>query len=326
MRRLAVTDVGQVEARAWPGLVAGLVARASPALIGARTTGGAIALGRFQRGEAVLTDLALEKRPVRRVTGGRALALGEGLVALALALPHRSWLVSEEPEALPLDSLLNRAVRGLLSGLGLLGVGASYFGRDFLTVDGAQAGYLSFEVDRRGVTLVECLLAADAHWWLPEELSSRPPAPLPRGVPGPGMIARLAGRTSAQVVEAVARGYAERFQLQLEGAGGPILPAAPPKVESLALPRASGLVAIPAGSMEARVALEDGRILAARLEGDFLADSVGLERVERDLADARPVLEEILPRLDAIYRDPAHALQGAADLETIARAFVAAAA
>src|SRR3989304_4533020 len=50
---------------------------------------------------------------VRRLTGGRALALGEGYVGISLLLPHRSALFAEDPLALAPFQVANRYVRGL---------------------------------------------------------------------------------------------------------------------------------------------------------------------------------------------------------------------
>src|SRR4029079_16786911 len=72
---------------------------------------------------------------VRRLTGGRALALGEGYLGISLLLPHRSALFAEDPLALAPFQIANRYVRGLLRALKQLGLPAFYPGRDLVTVN-----------------------------------------------------------------------------------------------------------------------------------------------------------------------------------------------
>src|SRR5439155_21399027 len=67
----------------------------------------------------------------RRHTGGRAVAFGDGFVGIALTLPHRSALVAAEPLALAPEQVMNRCVRGILTGLKTAGVAPFYPGRDF---------------------------------------------------------------------------------------------------------------------------------------------------------------------------------------------------
>ena len=56
----------------------------------------------------------------RRKSGGRVAPLGDGYLALALALPHAT-LVAGEPHTVLPGQVLNRAVRGLLGALESLG-------------------------------------------------------------------------------------------------------------------------------------------------------------------------------------------------------------
>lgn len=323
MRRLAGTDLGTVDARAWPRVAAGLLAGGSARLAAARLSGGVVALGRWQDAAVALTGAARAREPVRRVTGGRTVALGEGTFALALALPHRSWLVSDDPRALPAASFLNRAVRVVLGGLARLGVPANYFGRDFVTVDAAQAAYVSFELAPGGAALLEVVLPAEAHWWLPAGLGALPEKPPTRGVPGPATVAGLAGRTSAQLLDAMLAGARERFGVETFASDAPVAPqdvAAPPS-----LPRRSALVDIPAGWAQASVRLDGGTIAEASLTGDFLADSAGIQAVSGRLRGAAPTFEAVGRALDAVYGRTDHALLGIDDLAALARAFVAAA-
>src|SRR5262249_30581118 len=92
------------------------------------------------------------------------------------------------------------------------GIAASYGGRDFVTVEGGQGAYLTFDVDRAGHAIVECIAAAGAHWGPPEDILAPPGKHEVRpGVPPPATIAGLQARAPAGIVEAAASGLAERF-------------------------------------------------------------------------------------------------------------------
>lgn len=322
-RTLATTDLGRVEARAWPGLVGGLLARGEPRLACARLSGGVVSLGRWQRADAVLNAQGLALAPVRRVTGGRAMALGDGLVAVALVVPHRSWLVSDDPGAVPAASLLNRGVRGILAGLTKLGIAASYGGRDFVTVKGAQAGSLSFEIAASGAALVECILPAEAHWWLPAAVDALPARAFGRGFPAPARIERLEGVSSTAVLEAIARGHSEVFGLSSHVNESAIAPDA--VTEQPAFSRRSTLHAVPCGWAGASVRIEDGRLVEVAFEGDFLADSAGLAALRAACVGLVPGDESLLAALHAVYAEPGRAILGLPDLSVFSQAIVEAA-
>lgn len=319
MRSLGLTDLGRLDARAWPDVCAGLLADARPRLVCARLSGGALALGRYQRADAFLSPAGQAIAPVRRMTGGRAAALGEGTLAVALVQPYRGWV--EDSGALPAARLLNRAVRGILDGLGRLGIGAYYFGRDFVSVEGGQAGLLGFDIAPSGAALVECVLAAEAHWWLPAEMDALPVRAPVRGVPGPRAVRLLEGVSSAGLLDAVGAGYAARFGIRTEMDARPVPRAAPP-VAPPGLPGRSPLHAVPSGFVEAAARCESGRIVQASFGGELLADSAGLALLEASLRGASPDLASLAPRFNEVYRDPAHALLGVDDLEVLAAALI----
>jgi hypothetical protein len=321
---MLLTDLGAVDARRWPGLVEGLRREGAARLVAARFTGGAIALGRYQRGPAVLSPEGLSKPSVRRATGGRAIVLGEGALGLALVLPHRSALAGDDPEALPASRFVNRAVRGVLSGLARLGVGATYFGRDFLTLDGGQGAFVSFEVGADGHALLEVVVAAEAHWALPRAFSALPEAAPQRGVPGPALVAKLTNRTSAELLAAVAEGYVERFGVVTNPAvSSPIAPATVPGLPDL--PLASPFVEVPVGFVQTRARLEGGRLAQASFEGDFLADSAGIEALQAAVIGCAPALDALAPVMNAVYARQRHTILGLPDLAVFADGLVRAA-
>jgi lipoate-protein ligase A len=94
----------------------------------------------------------------RRHSGGRVLPCGDGFVGVSLILPHRSALFGEDPFLLAPYQVLNRYVRGLLEACRLVGLPVHYPGRDFVTVDRRVLAAVSFETDEHGVMLFEALV------------------------------------------------------------------------------------------------------------------------------------------------------------------------
>lgn len=320
-RRLGLVDAGGLDARQWPHLCAQALDEARPRLIVARLTGAVASVGRWQRPASVLTDEARARGWVRRTTGGRAAALGEGQVAVALSLPHRAWLLSDDPASLPASKLLNRSVRGMLVGLGSLGAAAHYFSRDYVSVDSAQAGLLGFEIAPSSAALVECVLAAETHWWLPASADALPERPPVRGVPGPGHVKTLAGRGSDEILSAMGQGYATMFGVEVfddtlhaSSVGFDVAP------EDLALK--SSLHPTPAGFVEAQARLEQGLLAECRFMGDFNADSAGIKTLQKSLVGVAPTLDAVAPVMNDVYRDPAHTILGVRDLEVFATALL----
>ena len=121
--------------------------------------GDVLAAGRWHLAPAGAADLG--EAFVRRLTGGRALALGEGYLGISLLLPHRSALLAEDPLALSPFQVPNRYVRGLMRALKQLGLPAFYPGRDLVTVNRRPIAAVSFETDEDGRLLFEAILAVD---------------------------------------------------------------------------------------------------------------------------------------------------------------------
>jgi lipoate-protein ligase A len=119
-------------------------------------SGDVLALGRFH---VVPAQASAPVALLRRVTGGRLAPLGEGYVALLLALPQGRSLARDDPPSLPPERILNRAVRGLLGALERVGVQAYYPGRDVITVGGRTIGVVGIEVAPDGAVLVEACVA-----------------------------------------------------------------------------------------------------------------------------------------------------------------------
>ncbi|MCW5892418.1 MAG: hypothetical protein KIT14_18000 [bacterium] len=261
--------------------------------------GDAVALGRFHRRPAAdVAGAAL----VRRTTGGRACAAGDGFLRLVLALPHRSALVAGDPGALAPEQILNRAVRGPMAALERLGVPVLYPGRDLLTVAGRPLAVLGLVVEDDGATLVDVVLsvARDAAL-LPHLLDRADPAGivhadmvLPDAVTS---LARL-GRTAApdDLLAAAARGYAERLGVTI-GDAHDLAPSPDPgrdagwETARRPDPRHThhARVQTAVGVFEAHAALAaDGTIADLCLAGDLLASTATVAALEQGLRGAVP--------------------------------------
>jgi lipoate-protein ligase A len=121
--------------------------------------GDVLAAGRWHLAPPGAADLG--EAFVRRLTGGRALALGEGYLGLSLLLPHRSALFAADALALAPFQIANRYVRGLLRALKGLGLPVFYPGRDLVTVNRRPIAAVSFETDQEGRLLFEVILAVE---------------------------------------------------------------------------------------------------------------------------------------------------------------------
>jgi lipoate-protein ligase A len=275
----------------------------------------------------------------RRITGGRALALGEGYVGISLLLPHRSALVAEEPLSLTPAQVANRYVRGLMRALKTLGLPAYYPGRDLVTVNRRPIAALGFETDREGRLVFEAVLAvarplgAVAHLldrWdtsgvikadllaleggtcIHEEIGEAPDLP-EIGVLVRDAYAQQFGVTvspeplSSLEVQAIAALAAREGQTWNE---------ARRRRPELPLVGTSG---VQTGVLEVHFALEQGRFLKdVMIAGDLIADSPGIEALEYRLRLCPTEPAAIARVVESIFGDPAHFLLGVGPLRTVA--------
>lgn len=242
----------------------------------------------------------------RRHSGGRTLPFGDGYVGMALALPHRSALLSEDPFAFAPYQVMNRYVRGLLEGCKLVGVSAFYPGRDFITVDRRVLGLVSFEVDHTGALLFEAIIAnrrdfsvlphlldaVDDHGVVKAEMLT--PADTT-------CLAQELGvqLTTAEVADLLRRGFEKQFDLTFaEHALTPLEQRAiaatathefhddrwlgqrqlRPDLDHHASER------VQLGTFEAYFSLEQNRFIKEILfAGDFIANSPAIAQLEREL-------------------------------------------
>jgi len=242
----------------------------------------------------------------RRRSGGRAIPFGDGFVAMALVLPHRSALFSDDPCALAPYQVMNRYARGIVEGCKLVGVPAFYPGRDFLTVNRRVLGLVSFEVDHTGALLFEAIIANRKDFsGLPHLLD----AVDARGVIKAEMLAPhdttcLAQElgvqlTTAEVADLLRRGFEKQFKLTF--AEHTLTPLEERAIEATAShefhderwlrqrqPRADldhhASERVQLGIFETYFSLQQNRFIKeVQLAGDFIANSAAIAQLEHEL-------------------------------------------
>lgn len=307
------------------GVPAGL-----PVCIISRLTGQAVSLGRFQNPASALNVEECERRGIqiyRRLTGGRACWFGEGVLSLSLILPHPSALLTTE--TIQPAKVINRYVRGVLRGLTSLGLNALYYGGDFLAVNGKDAGGLGLEAVETGAVLFHALIGLARDCALPEGLSNYPPFHPPRGkAHEPTCLRRELGReiTAEEVVEAILKGYQQKFQVDWERASfEQVTHTVPAPRESGRTLTGSGLYPIAWGYLEACVSLGNGnRLTEAKIMGDFMANSPAIVQLEQTLLGCPSTQEAITARVETIFADPKNFILGPKSPATISDALLSA--
>ena len=249
---------------------------------------------------------ARDIRLFRRLSGGRVVPSGEGFVGVALVLPHRSALVSENPFALAPFQVINRCVRGLLDACRLAGVSAHYPGRDLLTVQRRTLAMVSFEIDTAGAMLFEAVLANGADFsCAPARLDVVDPTGVVKAeLVTPDRATCFATELGAalsieEVADLVARGFMQQFGITVERRTLTAL-------EQRAIKSASrhnvfgdrwlhqrvrrselnltGSERTQLGCFEAFFALKQNRFIKdICFAGDFIANSAAIDRLEREL-------------------------------------------
>jgi lipoate-protein ligase A len=291
--------------------------------------GEVLSLGRYHLAPAGDPDAAV--RLHRRLGGGRVLPLGPGFAVLSFVLPHKSALVADEPLALRPEQVLNRYVRGLIGGLRGLGVEAFYPGRDRITVDRRLLGLVSLEVDARGATVFEAVLALDGDWLCLSRLIA--------AVDRTGVLAAeelaAAQVTSLGVLGTVpaldelarrlAGAYAEQF-------GVTLIPGIAPATPSDAEPRAAAWIAArrltpeltrhavtwgQLGVIEVYLAARGTAIADLLLAGDFIGDSPSLARLEHRLRGCALDRAAVAAVVESVYADPHTFLLGIGSLDAL---------
>jgi len=299
--------------------------------------GDVLAAGRWHLAPPTAADAG--EAFVRRLTGGRALALGEGYLGVSLLLPHRSALFAEDPLALAPFQIANRYVRGLLRTLKSLGLPVFYPGRDLVTVNRRPIAALSFETDDEGRLLFEMILAVERPLGAVAQLLDRWDV---SGVIKADLLALESGTcvrdeigeslTFADLATLVRDAFAQQYGVTIDHA--PLSGLEEQAVAALAqrdtrtwinarvsrrdLPFA-GSSGIQTGVLEAHFALEQERFLKEiQLAGDFIANSVAIAALEYRLRLCPAEWSAITRVVDTVFADPANYLLGVGRLRTVA--------
>jgi hypothetical protein len=305
-----------------------------PALLyGAELSGAAVALGAYQHAPHALHAHALALPALRRASGGAAVWASEGVLYFALGLENASVLM-----ACPPGKVMNRNVRGFLAGVRSLGVPAHYFGRDFVSVANQPGAYMGWSEDAAGRVLLEFFVALDAPFALPDGLSAYPPSaepPLRGKAPITLRAAGVAARAAADVLAAIAGGYARAFALEL----APEPPSADELAAAAALraelrvapdddlglrwsdPHEEAIGFVSAGArLDARGCFE-----ALCVGGDFYQRATCPALLQERLLGTSPGADGIGAALDAVYASAPGALEGVRRLTTLRDALLQAA-
>ncbi len=244
---------------------------------------------------------------IRRLTGGRVVGAGQGWLGLALILPTRTALLMEDTaplKKLKPEQIMNRYARGLLAGMRALGIDCFYPGRDAITFEQREIAMCTFETDASGAMLFEAVVAHNRGM---EELVHD----LERIDPDGALSCRMYDAASAtkvvrelardvsfdELAGAIASGYRsslgqtrrreltaiESAQAQHRGQAFANSNWIHPPVAG-ASPMLRNRIASQLGAIEAAVALKaDRTIEAARLNGDFIANSPAIAELESEL-------------------------------------------
>jgi hypothetical protein len=256
----------------------------------------------------------------RRLSGGRAVPAGDGFVQVSLALPHRSALESDDPHALRAEQVMNRAVRGIMGGMELLGLEAYYPGRDMITVGGKAIAWLSLAVEAGGGTLVEAGVSLTRGLDVLPALADRcdPDGAVPVTMWAADDVTTLAsalgGRTPAprEVALAIAEGYRRRLQLEPVMEQLPVLADQQSSIEPDAPPRPRSQRRVMLGALLASACVDaGGKLEAVWLGGDLIAPAATVRSIMDALTGQPPAADTLRATVERILERPDDFLLGA---------------
>lgn len=294
-----------------------------------------VSAGRFH----LISPETSSGRICRRLSGGRAVPSGEGFLGFTLLLPHRSALVSDDPFHLSPYQVPNRCARGLLAALRALGLDAFYPGRDLVTVNRKAIAMVSFETDERGALAFDGIVALDRDFSrLPEWIEEADPNGHLRGEAfSPQLATSLFAETGEHiplrvVSEELRQGFQDQFRVETEARElSPLEIQAVQAIEAREFgdswrtsrsPRSElGLSAaspVTLGVFQVYLALEQERFLReVQFSGDFIANSAGIETLERELRLCPADWQSIALMVDQVYGRPENYVLGIGKLRTI---------
>ena len=308
----------------------------APVLLFAECEAEAALLGRYQSYRPGRTDTP-PAHVFRRLSGGRAGAVGPGVLWISVVLPELTELTT--PNALPIAPAraLNRYCRGVLRGLASLGVPAFYPGQDCITVRRRPLALLGIEVTPAGRVLFECVLAVHRSVAVLPDAAADADGPAPTALPSASAttLANELGRDVPveEVMDAIARGYVEQSQMPLKEQ-----PANPLERQLLQVIEekdvcVSGWVnrgvpgpehdlhataSVMLGKFQVGCALQQRHFLTnVTFAGDFIATGGIIPELERKLRLCPAEWKAIGLATDQVYTDPYRNILGIGPRQTI---------
>jgi len=312
--------------------------RCAPVLMTYRLAGRVVSLGRYHLYAG--PETRQEISAYRRLSGGRIAGAGQGWLGCALILPSRDSLLPRKTPGLKPEQVINRHVRGVLTGLRNLGLDCFYPGRDAVTVERREIATCSFETDSSGALLFETIIALnrgldalvrDLELLDPKgtltcpmysaEIVSSLARELGRDVPA-DTVARAIEAGYETLLDQVSRRELtgdERSQAQYRGAALAASGWLTARKRDPSLPLL-GRERIQLGFAEAHLALDAaGKIERVMMAGDLIANSGGLAGFERELSGKRLDLISVSAAVAKTYADGANYILGMGDLTNLSR-------
>ncbi|HYD46720.1 MAG TPA: hypothetical protein VEB21_00130 [Terriglobales bacterium] len=267
---------------------------------------------------------------IRRLTGGRVAAAGEGFLGVSLVLPHRSALISDDPYGLRPEQMPNRHVRGILAALRIAGVPAPFYrGRDEIHAAGRIVGTLALEEARNGALLFQAQLSLRRDTGLLMQwLDSADPdgaikIDIGAAVRDASSLAEVASIAADfdSIAECLCAGYRQELGVSLRGLGASEVPpcgASERWGEPWLRQRVVGKGCLRAlrpsqlGMMEVELRVDEGgRITRATIAGDLIANSAGVAELEERLRGRLyRSTEQVGSVIAGVLRDPRHFFLG----------------
>ena len=349
MSTLSIIDAGEVSPELEAGIIRYFIKKvaakrdnADSILCVVSPTGSGISLGQFQVAPIVLHLGNCREDGFsifHRLTGGGATSYGKGIVNLTLILSTPSAFSDPIPPA----KVINRYVRGILTGLQRFGLNAMYYGGDFLAVNKKRAAYLTMNMDSQGIILFQIVLGRSQNYTLPKKFLNYPARVQEmRPPPESTNLHQELGRclTIQELNDSFLKGYEKRFgikgevrpiskeemgeasQLKMAETLYPSLDK-PPALDGLV---ESDLYEFSGGFFQAWVSLDKNSCLdQVRVTGDLLVDGPALEQLKNRLKGIPLIYEEIGKVVDHILMDPAHFIFGFKTLKVIPESILEAA-
>jgi len=303
-----------------------------PTLLLFEITSRGISIGRYH-----LYDGPSARRGIgvyRRLTGGRVYGAGGGWLGCALILPNAAALLPGKLRPRTADQVMNRYVRGVVEAMKSIGIDAFYPGRDAITANRREIGMCSFETAESGAVLFECFAAIRGGLSaLPFDLEKLDPegsltAPMYNDE-NSTTVERQLGRAIERSVlqDAIIRGFES---LVGESGHRSIDDSDPGAAETIAEGWLSSRrkdqvldkhsrVSTQLGFAEVHACIRGNIIERALLSGDIIANSSGIEALERELGGKQPDLLTVSKAVMKIYGNELNYILGLGELTNLTR-------